>query len=75
MNIIIELLEGIITRSTTAGKESTGTIAFMGGSYYIPLLDSSFKNGTHKNIRIEAVHSERYGTSAKSVISVGTPKS
>ena len=72
MSIIIELAKGIIKRSTTAGKESTGQVAFMGGSYYIPQLDSTYKDGEHSNIKMEAQHSERFGTSPKSIISTGS---
>ena len=69
MSIIIELKEGIVKRATTAGKENTGSIAFMGGSYYIRNLDANIKDGTHKDIKMDADYSERYGTSPTSIIS------
>lgn len=68
MSIIIELKEGIVKRTTTAGKENTGAIAFMGGSYYIPNLDANIKDGTHKDIRMEARYNSTYGTSPTSII-------
>ena len=68
MNIIIELNQGIITRTTTAGKEQTGNIAFMGGSFYIPKLDSKYKDGEHNQIRMEGSYNQKYGLNAVSVI-------
>jgi hypothetical protein len=68
MNIIIELGQGIIKRSTTAGKENTGSIAFMGGSYYIRNLETKYKDGTYNNIRMEANFNSQYGTNPSSIL-------
>lgn len=68
MSIIIELNEGIIKRTTTAGKEQSGNIAFMGGSFYIPQLDHKYKDGNHTNIRMEGAYNAKYGLNAVSVI-------
>ena len=72
--IIVEITEGIIERRTTAGKENTGTVSFMGGQLYIPNLDNKYKNGMHTNIRLEASYSGQYGINATSVLEA-KPKS
>ena len=68
MSIIIELKKGIITRTTTAGKENSGNIAFMGGAFYIPQLDTKYKDGEHEQIRMEGAYNAKYGLNAKSVL-------
>lgn len=68
MSIIIELKEGIITRTTTAGKENSGNIAFMGGAFYIPQLDTKYKDGEHQQIRMEGSFNAKFGLNAKSVL-------
>lgn len=68
MSIIIELEKGIITRTTTAGKEQSGNIAFMGGAFYIPKLDSKYKDGEHTQIRMEGSFNAKYGLNTVSVI-------
>lgn len=74
MNIIIELEQGIIKRSTTAGKEGTGSIAFMGGSYYVRELDNKYKDGTYSNIRMNANYNSQYGTNPTSIITATASK-
>ena len=68
MSIIIKLDKGIITRSTTAGKESSGQVAFMGGSFYIPQLDSKYKDGEHNDIEMAGRFNGQYGLSTTSII-------
>ena len=68
MSIIIELNQGILKRTTTAGKEQTGNIAFMGGSFYIPQLDSKYKDGEYTHIRMEGSYNAKYGLNAVSVV-------
>ena len=52
--IEIMLKIGEIKRATTAGKEQTGNINFMGGQYYVKDLDSKYKDGMHSDIVMEA---------------------
>lgn len=68
MSIIIEINNGQLTRTTTAGKESSGNIAFMGGSLYIPNLDSKYKDGTYEVLRCEGGYNQKYGINARSVL-------
>ena len=68
MSIIIELQNAQLKRTTTAGKENTGNIAFMGGSLYIPNLDSKYKDGIYESLRCEGSYNQKYGLNAQSVI-------
>ena len=68
MSIIIEVKNGILKRTTTAGKENTGNLAFMGGSLYIPNLDMKHKDGTYESVRCEGSYSPKFGINAQSVI-------
>lgn len=68
MSLIIEIKNGILKRTTTAGKENSGNLAFMGGSLYIPNLDSKYKDGQYEIIRCEGSYNAKYGINAQSVL-------
>ena len=52
--ISILLKQGQLIRSTTAGKENTGSIMFMGGQYYIKELPANLKDGVYNDITLSA---------------------
>jgi hypothetical protein len=66
--IIVELPEGIVTRTTTAGKEMSGTVTFMGGSFYVPNLDIKYSDGKFSDIRLEASYNQRFGIQTSRIL-------
>ena len=74
MSIIIELNQAELERNTTAGRESSGNIRFMGGSLYIPDLDMKWKNGTYSIVRLSGSFREGQGVKAKSVLDATVQK-
>lgn len=68
MSIIIELNQAELERSTTAGREGSGNVKFMGGSLYIPELDMKWKNGVYNTVRLSGSYREGQGVKAKTVL-------